>query len=289
MIYNEEATKIDNRESYSIDESVAKMIGWMHGSIRLQKVTEDEYGPILEHLPHLFSLLYPLETHLQLLLDRAKHQFNEALHDNEIAKLYVESTSPPDAASVLIASEVIVNEKYEQISNLNKLTEKSQTYRLMIKQELEKNDLSILRIDQSITDDSGIEYINLNSLNNWAKQFGVNIIDTLEPLMVFNQKQQELKEVVPNVKYISPKRADALNLVLDGLLRENPELKPAKAMEELRDLSGKGVIIEVLDEGVKWHLDDGRLDDVKITSKEAIGERLRYWKNSQSKANPRLT
>ena len=289
MIYHDEPTIFDLRESYSIDESVAKMLGWMHGPVRLETAIQDEYGPIPEHLPHLSTLLYPLETHLKLLLDRAKQEYNEALHENVIAKLYAEDESAIDATSVLIAADAIVNEKYDQISHWNKLTEKALNYKFMIKEELDKNGLSELKIDQSITDESGSVHIKLKSLNDWAKQFGVTIIDAPEGLVDSTQKQQAQTIAAPAATYIAPKRADALGVILDDLLRANSELKPSRAMEELRALAGGRVIISVFDEGVKWHRDDGCENDIEITSKDAVGERLRYWKKVQSKTNPRLT
>lgn len=291
MIYHDEPTIFDLRTSYSIDESVAKMLGWMHGTVRVQSATQDKYGPIPRHLPHLYSLQYPLETHLQLLLDRAKYEYNEALQDNEIAKLYAENESAIDAASVLIAADAIVNEKYDQISHWNKVTEKALNYKRMIKEEFDKNELPGLEKDQSITDESGSVHIKLISLNDWAKQFGVAIIDAPEGLVGSTQKQQEQTIAAPVATYIAPKRADALGLILDDLLRANPELKPARAMKELSALIGikNSVIISVFDEGVKWHRDDGSENDIEITSKDSVGERLRYWKKAQSKTNPRLT
>lgn len=289
MIYHDEKTKFDLRTSYTIDESVAKMLGWMHGTVRVQTATQDKYGPIPEHLPHLYSLLFPLETHLQLLLDRAKHEYNEALQDNEIAKLYIEDKNPVDATSVIIASNAIVNEKYDQVTHWKSVTEKALNYKSMIQEELEKKDLSKLEKDHSITNELGIVHIKLNSLNEWAKQFGVTIIDTPEGLLDSTQKPQEQTIAVHTVTYIAPKRADALGVILDDLLRANPELKPSRAMKELSNLIGKSrVIISVFDEGVKWHRDDGSENDIEITSKASVGERMRYWKRVQSKTNPRL-
>jgi len=280
MIYHDEPTIFDLRESYSIDESVAKMLGWMHGPVRLQTVTQDQYGPIPEHLPHLYSLLHSLETHLQLLLDRAKHEYNEALHENVIAKLYAENESAIDGASVLIAADAIVNEKYDQISHWNNVTEKALDYKRMIQEELDKNDSSELEKDQLTTDESGIMHIKLNSLNEWAKQFGVTIID--EPkgsvLSTEQSKLQPPKAVSANHK--KSERADALNIVLDNLLQKNPELKPARVLYELGEIAklDNKVIVSVLDEGVKWRRDSGDEDDIEITKKNALGERIRYWK-----------
>ncbi len=136
MIYTDEATQIDNRESYSIDESVAKMLGWMNGTVRVKSAVQDKYGPISRHLPHLLSLQHPLETHLQMLLDRAGYEYNEALQDHEIAKLYIEENNPVDATSVMIASNSIIKENYNQVAHWESVTEKALNYKSMIQEEL---------------------------------------------------------------------------------------------------------------------------------------------------------
>ena len=280
MIYHDEPTIFDLRESYSIDESVAKMLGWMHGPVRLQTVTQDQYGPIPEHLPHLYSLLHSLETHLQLLLDRAKHEYNEALHENVIAKLYAENESAIDGASVLIAADAIVNEKYDQISHWNNVTEKALDYKRMIQEELDKNDSSELEKDQLTTDESGIMHIKLNSLNEWAKQFGVTIIDEPKGSVLSTEQSKLQPPKAVSAIHKKSERADALNIVLDNLLQKNPELKPARVLYELGEIAklDNKVIVSVLDEGVKWRRDSGDEDDIEITKKNALGERIRYWK-----------
>jgi predicted transcriptional regulator len=280
MINHDEPTKFDLRKSYSIDESVAKMLGWMQGKIRVETVIQDKYGPIPRHLPHLYCLLYSLEEHLQLLLDRAKHEYNEALQDNVIAELYIEEMNPVDATSVRIASNYIVNEKYNEVTHWENVTEKALYYKSMIQEELEKKDLSELKIDQFETANTGKEHIKLSSLNEWAKQFGINIIETSNGSGV-STKQSKLQP--PKAVSAIPKkyeRADALNIVLDNLLQKNPELKPARVLYELGEIAkvDNKVIVSVFDEGVKWRRDNGDMDDIEITSKDALGERIRYWK-----------
>ncbi|PKO42910.1 MAG: hypothetical protein CVU29_11310 [Betaproteobacteria bacterium HGW-Betaproteobacteria-22] len=284
MIYHDEVTVIDLRESYSIDESVAKMLGWMHGPVRLQTVTQDQYGPIPEHLPHLFSLLYPLETHLQLLLDRAKHEYDEALHENEIAKLYAEDNSAIDADSVLASALATVNEKYDQISHWNKLTEKALNYKFMIKEELDKNGLSELKIDQSITDESGSVHIKLKSLNDWAKQFGVTIIDASECLVNSTQKPQiqtvQEKEVAltnaPTRTRKIRQRHNELSSVLDSILEVMPNPTAGKVMAELRKLiiDPDSCITCSAEDGVQW--ENGKGITKTLTHKLLKG-RIKEW------------
>ncbi|MDO9050871.1 MAG: hypothetical protein Q7U70_05220 [Methylotenera sp.] len=288
MIYHDEVTKIDLRESYSIDESVAKMLGWMHGPICLQAVTQDQYGPIPEHLPHLYSLLHSLETHLQLLLDRAKHEYNEALNENVIAKLYAEDESAIDAASVLIAADAIVNEKYDQISHWNKLTEKALNYKFMIKEELDKNDSSELEKDQSITDEPGLVHIKLNSLNDWAKQFGVDIIDLPEGLVVSSQKPQEQIAQAANIEvkiesteapvrvHRIRQRHTELSSAIDSILEIMPNPTPGKVMAELRKLiiNPDSCITCSAEDGVQWENGKGI---TKTLTHKALAGRIKEW------------
>lgn len=278
MIYNDEATKIDSRESYPIDESVAKMLGWMQGSIRLEKVTEDEYGPIYEHMAHLYSLFYPLETHLQFLLDRAKHHYGEVLRANEIAKVYVENTSPSDAASILMASDANLNMAYEQISYLNELTEKAQFYKLMIKQELAKNELSVLKIDQSITDKTGNLHITLNSLNDWAKQFEVNLIVDSKHLL----EQSSLQN--PPLK---KRRYDSLSAELETILNRMHEPTPSKVMAELRSRAGSptSCVTTNLGDGIQWERNNGNVETLNL---DALEKRIKTWKTHRQAEDKRL-
>jgi hypothetical protein len=288
MIYHDEVTVIDLRESYLIDESVAKMLGWMHGSVRLQTVTQDQYGPIPEHLQHLFSLLYPLETHLQLLLDRAKYEYNEALQANEIAKLYAESTSAIDADSVLTAADAVVNEKYDQISHWNRVAETAHNYKLMITKELDKRELSELEIDQFSTEDSGSMHIKLNSLNEWAKQFGVDIIDAPKGLVVSSQKQQLQTAKAPNIE-VKPESTEAivrvhrirqrnteLSKLIDSILEIMPKPTPGKVMAELRKsiIDPDSCITCSAEDGVQWENVKGI---TKTLTHKALAGRIAEW------------
>jgi hypothetical protein len=268
MIYHDEPTKFDLRTSYSIDESVAKMLGWMHGRDRVETAVQDKYGPIPRHLPHLYSLQHSLETHLQMLLDRAKHEYNEALHENVIAKLYAENESAVDASLVLIAADVIDNEKYDQISHWNKVTEKALNYKRMIQEELDKNDSPELEKDQLTTNESGIVHIKLNSLNEWAKQFGVDIIDAPEGLVE-----------VSSIQKSDPKkrRHDSLSAELEQILNVMQKPTPSKVMAELRSRAGsqQSCITTNLGDGIQWERNNGKVETLSL---DALEKRISTWR-----------
>ena len=289
MIYKDEATQIDNRESYSIDESVAKMLGWMHGNVRVKVPVQDKYGLIPRHLPHLLSLLHPLETHLQMLLDRAGYEYNEAQQDNEIAKLYVEDKNPVDATSVIIASNAIVNEKYNQVTHWKSVTEKALTYKSLIHEELEKNESPKLEIDQPTTEKLGIVHIKLRSLNEWAKQFGVKIIELPEGLVISGKKLQSHKEQVLNtdeniksteiqtrVRRIR-QRHNALSKVIDPILETMANPSAERVMAELRKLIGTPdnfTITKIIFDGIEWDKGNGNFG---VLDHKALAQRIAEW------------
>ena len=288
MIYHDEPTKFDLRKSYSIDESVAKMLGWMQGKIRVETVIQDKYGPIPRHLPHLYSLQYSLEEHLQLLLDRAKHEYNEALQDNEIAELYIEEMNPVDATSVRKASNADVKEKYNEITHWESVAKRALNYKSMIQEELEKNKSPRLEIDQPITDESGIVHIKLNSLNEWAKQFDITIIDHPEGFVRPTQKHQEQSEhdVNKEVKAESTKpqfrvrrirkRNTELSKLIDSILEIMPNPTSGKVMAELREAikDPDSCITCAAEDGVQWENVKGI---TKTLTHKLLAGRIAEW------------
>lgn len=284
MIYHDEPTIFDLRKSYSIDESVAKMLGWMQGKTRVQTAIQDKYGPIPRHLPHLYALQHPIEKHLQLLLDRAKNVYKEALQDMEIAKLYIEENNPVDATSVMIASNSIIKETYNEVTHWESVAEKALNYKSMIQEELENNESTKLEIDQITTDKLGIVHIKLNSLNEWAKQFGVCIIDPPEGLVDSAQKLQEQtvqeKDVVlintPNRTRRIRQRHNELSRVIDPILEIMPDPTAEDVMAELRKLAGGPgcVITKVVYGDIEWIKENGKIGTL---NHKALQGRIAKW------------
>ena len=287
MIHHDEPTIFDLRKSYSIDESVAKMLGWMRSKTRVQTAIQDKYGPIPRHLPHLYALQHPLEKHLQLLLDRAKNVYKEALQDMEIAKFYIEENNPVDATSVMIASNSIIKETYNEVTHWESLAEKALYYKSMIHEELEKNESSNLEIDQCTTDEFGIVHIKLNSLNEWAKQFGVIIIDMPEGLVDSTHKLQQMSqavyievkpesnEVPARVKRIK-QRENPLSQEIDPILEVMPKPTAVKVMAELRKLIGTPgtCITYAVADGIEWTKSNGEIGTLTY---KALAGRIAKW------------
>lgn len=253
MISPTDATIIDSRDAYPIDECVAKMIGWMQGSERLEKIKLDERGILPEVMPHISRLVYSLEKHLEQLKERARLELFDAADAYGDA---VDGTPEKDSLGN------IIDQKYLVINEYSKLNEKAQFYKSEIRRELAKDKESQLKVDRIEKDDGAdIIYITLDSLDDWAKKFKVNIIEVPESISVAKKSQRD----------------NALSLVINDILRINPTAKPAKVLAELRKLIGvkNSIIIDISDEGVKWLNEE---NNAKFTSIDSLGERIRYWK-----------
>lgn len=266
MIEPTNATMIDSREAYPIDECVAKMLGWMRGSERLYRIFLDDFGVPPDKLPHLYSLIYPLDKHLDQLKERARQELFDAADAYADAQ---DGTVEKDALSD------IIDQKYIAINDCAELIKKAHFYKSEIRKELDKDDLSQLKIDHVERNEDGVEltYITLDSLDDWAKKYQVNIIDMPETIKEIISQPQ----IAPSVTLRKSQRDNALSIVLNDILRINPQATTAKVISVLRTLADEkhGVIISILDEGVKWIGDDG---ETQITSRDALGERIRYWR-----------
>ena len=289
MIHHDEPTIFDLRKSYSIDESVAKMLGWMQGKTRVQTAIQDKYGPIPRHLPHLYALQQPIEKHLQLLLDRAKNVYKEALQDMEIAKLYIQENNPVDATSVMIASNSIIKETYNEVTHWESVAEKALNYKSMIQEELEKDESPKLEVDQLTTDKLGIVHIKLNSLNEWAKQFGINLIDepkgNVSPTQKFQgqseqsinkQVKAESTELQVRVRRIR-QRENPLSLEIHPILEVMLNPTAVKVMAELRKLIGTPdtCITYAVADGIEWNKSNG---DIGTLTHKLLAGRIAEWK-----------
>lgn len=276
MISPTDATMIDDRDAYPIDECVAKMLGWMQGSVRLEKIVFDERGILPEILPHISRLFYTLDGHLDQLKERARLELFDAADAYGDA---VDGTPEKDALGNIIDQKYIVIDEYAE------LIKKAHFYKSEVRKELNK-EVSQLKIDH-IEKDEGVAdliYIKLDSLDDWAKRYGVNIIDVPETVLAaISQSYQLEHEDAAESSPVSTKkpersqRDNALSIVLNDILSKNPKLTPSHLMAELRGGAGlkNSIIVDISDEGVKWINDDGL---PQFTSKAAIGERIRYWR-----------
>lgn len=170
-----------------------------------------------------------------------------------------------------------LSEANQSLIKTDQLITKAAQYRRDITDELAKKE-SALRRDES-------NRITINSFNQWSHDvLQISILDKLDIGKSDITQSPRLAPMeaieIPSIAPTQPKKSqrdNALSLELNEILRKNPRAKPAEVMMVLRRLVGakNSIIIDVSDEGVKWTKDDG---NVAITSREALGERIQYWR-----------
>lgn len=133
---------LDFMTSCTREEAVAKLLGWMRGSLRYKNqksdITQDQ-------LVYVDSLPYSLQ---EILLD---------LRYGALTELY-------DAKD-----ESAISEKVQAVLNIDSLINKAGRYLCCIDDELAKGTNSTLRIDQQESEQSEEVHITLASLDAWAK------------------------------------------------------------------------------------------------------------------------
>ena len=159
MIKSEDSTIPDIRTGCTLEEAVAKLLGWMRGSQRLRYIQITESGIDISQLPHLYSLPSTVEEFIQEEQEIAKFRFVEAVEAYDF-----------DSAA----------EWESRIEYWGNVCKRSMRYRLALSNELDSRK-SRLKIDEALTAETGIRHITLISLDRWARlTFGITILDTEE-------------------------------------------------------------------------------------------------------------
>lgn len=158
---------IDLRPSCTVDEAVAKLIGWLQG-VRRQAFTEmTEDGNIsVNQLRNAHSLQGSLEEQLADLRQVASRAFRDAANGGAIV---------PE-----------IQEKENVVIQLDALIDKAAFYLREIKSEMDKgDDVSTLKIDQHATAKTGEIHLTLKSLDQWARvnNYSSQILESLPTTM----------------------------------------------------------------------------------------------------------
>jgi len=175
MISPEIPVRIDLRASCTMEEAVAKMIGWMHGCIRRNDLDGIEHDKTEDQLQHLHSLYVPLEKHLDTMREEARQQLVNAVEEND--DFY---------------------DKYDALERCDELINLVFLYLVEFTDEVAKGKDSSLRIDQQATETSGIPHFTLKSIDNWSRNnFDIAILSgrfyppvTLDQLVETGQQSE---------------------------------------------------------------------------------------------------
>ena len=266
MINAEDEVYVDLSTSCTKDEAVAKMLGWMQGQKRLKYIQVSEHGIPADQLPYLHTLEAPLNEYLMALREAARHELLDAVEAG--------------------AADEVIYEKDDAVAKCDALISKAMSYFLDIGEELDKGELSELKIDRSKFESSDEVHITLKSLDRWArKNYGIPILDDMvnsgsNPL---NDKKassvpDSLTSKTGNGSPQKNQRYDALASELVVILKGMQRPTASKVMAVLREKIGSpGTCITTnVGTGIQWENGAG---EVKTLTIDALSERIRVWKN----------
>lgn len=255
MINPEDLTLIDSRQSYTIEESVAKMLGWMHGPERLKNIKVDVRGILPDQLPHMYTLPAPLFELLDELKERSRLELFDAADEFGVAGETEKETLCK-----------VVTTKDTAVGDYGELIKRAYFYQSEIKKELNKAELSELRIDKDSSEKNNMTYIMLESLDNWAKKYDVVIIDM--PPILANKKTDSANK---------SRRHNALSEELEVILNEMQNPTATKVMAVLRRRAGVNGTCITSDDGdsVRYETYNSK---VKTLSINALDRRIGTWR-----------
>lgn len=201
MILPEDEVIIDLKTSCTKDEAVAKMLGWMKGSIRKRVINVTEHGIPADELPYLHTFEGPLESYLVDLRNAATDELLKAFEMDAADDVRVEKDNAVDKC-------------VEKI-------ELAHAYLADIDDELAKGELSALRIDKENTRKFGEERITIRSLHDWAlKKYGLHILTSSKSATSVEDASVPSEQPSMNVEVDITKKQSKLHLQEKAILEE---------------------------------------------------------------------
>jgi hypothetical protein len=153
--------KLEYISSCTINDAVAKMLGWLQGPVYDENIKFAEDGNVHEEdLLFLRTLPNTIEEQITYLIGVANMELSEAKSKKASPDVIEEKTK-------------ILNKRYKEM-------ELAYRYKLDIEHELNKGISSVLVIDRKITKESGEKHITIRGLHDWTlEKYGISI----EPLL----------------------------------------------------------------------------------------------------------
>lgn len=150
-------TFTDNSESCTKEEAVAKLIGWMRGTLRRNLIELDEFGAILaDQLPYLHTIEGTV-------LDMAYDQLSAAL----LALRFAENDGADETAIAL---------RKQAVSDTERQYAAAAKYTAALDMEIAKKSSSSLEFDSAAKELTGELHITIDSLEKWASEkYGISV------------------------------------------------------------------------------------------------------------------
>lgn len=277
MIKPEDDTVIASDKSCFKDEIVAKLLGWMQGSIRLECVRMNQYntGIIADHVPHMQGLFVPLNDQLIALRQEAQGKLYDVVDSLQAA------TEVGDEGAYS-AAEKLIPEKDAAIVACDVLINKATQYMSDVEDEIDKGEASAFVRYPSVPESPDEPRYTIKSIERWSlNKYGISVIDFANSEVLaenFNAQLKLLENTAPEAGIkVKNRRHDALSAELESILDFMHKPTASTVMAELRKLIGseRTCILTNVGDGIKW--DDGNGKSSILTTK-ALCERIRTWR-----------
>lgn len=164
-IANQEERIPNTRGSCTIEEAVARLLGWLQSPISKRYIQITELGVSVDQLP-LMSRLYDS-------LDQTLYEVREAAR----ADLLAAAEAVPDAKNLREEDIKVLEEKTAAVEEADRLIVRARGYRLDLEDAAFRPD-SPLVVNPAETARSGVQHYTLRSLDRWTLDtYGISLLD----------------------------------------------------------------------------------------------------------------
>lgn len=203
---NPDDSYTDERESCTVQEAVAKLIGWMQGKKRFKYIQLNEDGGIVEsRLPFLGSLDGTVQDMLEGQWAAARRRLSRAKAD--------------------ALSSQQIDERHSALLDVEEAIQNAATYLNDIEEEIVRGESSELILDEVAEATTGDIHVTLSSLEKWAfMKYGVVMSGELDNKAktegTIAKKEPSLKRQLLDKGWLSPPAAANLYTTLAFLVEE---------------------------------------------------------------------
>lgn len=250
MIKPDEATIIEPLTSCTVDVAIAKLLGWMQGDIRHQYIPLELDGVSEEALKHMHSFEVSIWRFLTEQREAAQWVYKKAVEDKETKRR--------------------TNQKKQKIARVEEIVTRAKSYQRDIDDELRKGRESVLEVDKSASDSSGLIHIVLASLDKWAlEKYGISVLDFSKSKVLTVDEPEYPADVRTDKGGLTKTSTNSLFLTFGILINAFVESNPDLSKDESKPIVS--VLAEYLSERAK---EPGKRKPIYGQSAERITDRI---------------
>lgn len=265
--------------SCTSEEIAAKLLGWMLGPSRRAHTYVTGTGISEDQLPFMHSFEETsLKDHLEELREAARQEL--------ITAWLAFSEANKDSQDYALLDNAL-NAKIAEVERIDNLFKKADSFLLDIDEEIDKGELSGLKIDKDATEKTGVTHIKLRSADRWAlEKYKISILNlsTSEPVTTESLKKSIEQSVHGAKSNLSLSETKANNLYTTFAILVKAYASSATAYKKSEGEPNVSNIASRLENLAKELNNDEALDNQSSESiKTRIEEAMRIMKSKLQK------